>query len=540
MPVTTKQLTLINFVVASFALLVSCASGGGSSDNNAVSRTDVEESETWSVAHNPLIWADVPDPSVIRVGDTYYMSSTTMHMNPGLPIMKSRDLVNWTLASYAYETLADTDALSLSHGEEAYGEGSWASSLRYHNGRYYVSTFSNTTQKTYIFSTEDIDNGPWHRAEIDGLYHDASLVFDRGRAFLIYGNNDIDLIELTPEADAIKPGGLNTTLIEKASKIAGEEFWVPSEGAQVRKINDYYYINLISWPANGQRTQLVYRAKTLFGPYEGRVVLADQGVAQGGLIDTPDGEWYALLFGDRGAVGRIPYLVPVHWENNWPVFGVNGRVPETLPIRVQSQTLNNIVSSDEFDYQQGEPLHLAWQWNHNPVAEGWSVTRRPGFLTLTSVRRDDSFVATRNTLTQRTFGPTSSAETRLMTGGMRSGDYAGLGLLQADYAFVGVEQQGDTRAVVMAKGDPEQWEVVERVPLNRRQVYLKIEADFRDQNDQAVFSYSLDGENWRPIGEPLAMEYTLTHFMGARFGLFQFGTQQSGGRADFDYYRLSN
>ena len=112
-------------------------------------------------AQNPIIFADVPDNAIIRVKDTYYMSSTTMHMSPGLPIMKSTDLVNWKLVNYAYDTLADVDALNLVSGKDSYGRGSWASSLRYHNGKYYVTTFSQTTDRTYVFSTGDIEKGPW-------------------------------------------------------------------------------------------------------------------------------------------------------------------------------------------------------------------------------------------------------------------------------------------------------------------------------------------------------------------------------------------
>lgn len=136
-------------------------------------------------ALNPIIFADVPDMSMIRVGDTFYMASTTMHMCPGVPIMKSKDLVNWEIVSYAYDTLGDDDALSLVNGKSNYGRGSWASSLRYHNGIYYVATFSQTTDKTYIFRTNDIEKGKWEKTEFKPGFHDCSLVFDNDRVFLI-------------------------------------------------------------------------------------------------------------------------------------------------------------------------------------------------------------------------------------------------------------------------------------------------------------------------------------------------------------------
>jgi len=136
---------------------------------------------------NPIFWADVPDMSVIRVGDKYYMSSTTMHMSPGVPIMKSKDLVNWEIISYTYSTLGDNDQLNLTDGKNAYGRGSWASCIRYHEGTYYVSTFSSTTDKTYIWSAKDIEKGPWKEISFSPSYHDHTLVFDDdGRVYLIY------------------------------------------------------------------------------------------------------------------------------------------------------------------------------------------------------------------------------------------------------------------------------------------------------------------------------------------------------------------
>ena len=130
-------------------------------------------------AKNPIIHADVPDMSMIRVGDNYYMSSTTMHMAPGVPIMKSKDLVNWEMVSYAYDTLADIDPLNLDKEKRAYGKGSWASCIRYHNNRYYVSTFSSTTGKTYVFSAKDIEKGDWKRHEFSPSLHDQYFVFRR-------------------------------------------------------------------------------------------------------------------------------------------------------------------------------------------------------------------------------------------------------------------------------------------------------------------------------------------------------------------------
>jgi len=148
-------------------------------------------------AQNPILFADVPDLSMVRVGNTYYMSSTTMHMSPGVPIMKSSDLVNWKIINYAYDTLADVDAMNLNNGKSTYGRGSWASCIRFHKGHFYVSTFSSTTNKTYIYSTKNMEKGPWKRISFSPAYHDHSLFFDEdGKAYLIYGNGKISPVQL--------------------------------------------------------------------------------------------------------------------------------------------------------------------------------------------------------------------------------------------------------------------------------------------------------------------------------------------------------
>src|SRR5690606_868241 len=142
-------------------------------------------------ARNPVIFSDVPDMSMIRVEDTYYMSSTTMHMNPGLPLMKSKDLINWELIGYAHKALADMDELNLNHGKNTYGRGSWASSLRYHKGVYYVSTFAQTTGKTYIYMTKDIEKGPWEVKEFKPMMHDHTLFFEDDKAYMIWGSGQL-------------------------------------------------------------------------------------------------------------------------------------------------------------------------------------------------------------------------------------------------------------------------------------------------------------------------------------------------------------
>ena len=496
-------------------------------------------------AHNPLIWADVPDIAIMRVGKTYYMSSTTMHMNPGLPIMKSEDLVNWRMASYAHENLVENEAMRLENGKNAYSKGSWASSLRFHDGVFYASTFAYTSGRTHIYSTRDPERGPWKETSFEPAMHDNSLFFDDdGRVYMVYGGGRIRLTELKPDLSGIKPGGVNQVLIENVNTVFGTDLGgLNGEGSQFFKIKGrYYLVNIASPASRWARSVIVNRADTITGPYEARIVLDDRGIAQGGLIDTPEGKWYAYLFKDNSSVGRIPYLVPVTWKDGWPVLGENGKAPMTLDIPAGGQGVSGasgIVASDEFDRRSGDPaLPLAWQWNHNPDNKLWSVTQRPGFLGLTTGRVDADLPSARNTLTQRTFGPSSFATTSIDVSGMKDGDYAGIAAFQKRYGFVGVKMSGGARSLVMVSADSDHPEEIASVPLPGKTVHLKIECEFAPAPEVARFSYSLDGKSWTPIGRPSALKYTVPHFMGYRFALFYYSTKTAGGSVDFDYFRI--
>jgi beta-xylosidase len=491
---------------------------------------------------NPIIFADVPDIAIIRVDDTYYMSSTTMHMSPGVPIMKSKDLVNWQLVSYAYDTLASVDELNLENGKSTYGRGSWASSIRYHNGTYYVSTFAQTTGKTYIYTTKNIEKGPWKASSFKPSLHDHSLFFDDdGRVYMIYSAGKLRLVELNADASGIKPGTEELVVIENASAPAGPNVGLPAEGSQLFKVGGKYYLFNITWPRGGMRTVVVHRADKITGPYEGRLAFQDLGVAQGGLIDDPNGNWYAYLFRDFGAVGRIPYIVPVKWEDGWPVLGVEGKVPETLDLPPSKGLIPGIVASDEFTRRRGAPaLPLVWQWNHNPDNKLWSVRERKGYLRLKTGRVDTSFLLAKNTLTQRTIGPVSSGSTALDISNMKDGDFAGLCLLQKNYGLIGVKANGDSKTIVLINASTGKPIEEKSVPLTQNTVYFKAECNFKDKKDVAHFFYSLDGNTWTPIGTQLKMAYTIPHFMGYRFGLFNYSTKNAGGYVDFDYFRITD
>ena len=492
-------------------------------------------------AHNPIIFADVPDLSMIRVGNTYYMSSTTMHMSPGVPVMRSKDLVNWQLVNYAYDTMVTNDDMNLENGRSAYGKGSWASSMRYHNGTFYVSTFSATSGKTHIYATKNIEKGPWKMISFRPALHDHSLFFDDGKAYMIYGNKKLTLVELKEDLSGVKEGGINQVIIENASQptedIAASGL---GEGSQLFKVNGKYYLFNITSPRGGMRSVVIHRSDQLTGPWEGRAALQDLGVAQGGLVDTPDGHCYAYLFRDYGAVGRIPYLVPVRWEDGWPVLGVNGKVPDSLDLPASVGLIPGLVASDEFNRKKGDrALPLVWQWNHNPDNRLWSVGARKGYLRLVTGRIDSGFLLAKNSLTQRTIGPVCTGSISLDVGNMKDGDFAGLALLQKSYGLVGVSRVGEKNLVVMINASSGKPQEVESVPLHQRTVYLKAECDFTNKKDVADFFYSLDGRSWKRIGNQLKMVYTLPHFMGYRFTLFNYATKTIGGYADFDYFRIA-
>ena len=492
------------------------------------------------LAQNPIIFADVPDMSMVRVGDTYYMSSTTMHMNPGVPIMKSKDLVNWELVNYAYNTLGDMDELNLNNGKNNYGKGSWASTIRFHNGLFYISTFVQTTNKTYIFTTKDIEKGPWIEHSFKPSYHDNSLFFDDdGRIYLVTGAGRLKILEVKEDLSGVKEGS-EKVLIENASAPAGN-IGLPAEGSQLFKHDGKYYLYNICWPRGGMRTVLVHRADKITGPWEGKVAFQDQGVAQGGMIDTPDGRWFAYLFQDHGSVGRIPYIVPMKWEDGWPVIGVNGKLPESLDLPASKGITPGIVASDEFTRKKNDrALPLVWQWNHKSDDGLWSVTQRKGYLRLTTGRIDTMFLQARNTLTQRTFGPVSSGITSIDVTNMKEGDFAGLSLLQKKFGLVGVKFINGVKSIVMVNGSGCIPVENQSITLTQKTVYLKAECDFRNKTDIGYFFYSLDGKSWNPIGSQLKMEYSMPHFMGYRFGLFNYSTKNPGGFVDFDYFRIED
>lgn len=581
------------FALLALAAVCCCSAACATADDAAAAADNGKQAPL-----NPIIWADVPDVSVLRVGDTYYMTSTTMHMNPGVPVMMSKDLVNWEIVSYCYDDLLDEDLpqnvkdrLTLSNGQNEYGNGTWASCIRYKDGTFYVSSFSQPTNKTYIWTSKDPTKGDWKRIATLPRFHDHSLVLDKdGRNYIIWDGGDRKIVELTSDLTAVKKGGLgvdangriqNKVLVSRAdtNRDAGNTGSL-LEGSQMHLINGKYYLINIGWP--NVRSVFCARADKIEGPYESKMIYSCEGIAQGGLVDTPDGKWYAMLFGDRGGVGRIPFLVPVTWKDGWPMIGTDGdgKTLPALPINVKHPAIPKCVASDEFSRKSGDrDLPLVWQWNHIPVNSLWSLKDRPGWIRFKTGDVVNSLEKAKNTLTQRTFGPTSTAEIKIDTKNMKDGDYAGLSSFQAQWGFVGVKMADGKKTIVMCTpaggggrgrggrpggfgGGPGQGQQPQQpqqamneiasIPLEGDIAYLRVEVDVAPVNapaedeyklnarrkDQSFFYYSNDGKTWTRIGNAINMPYSMPHFMGYRFGIFNFATKTAGGYVDVDYFRI--
>ena len=493
-----------------------------------------------ATVNNPIIWSDSPDPAIVRVDDAYYMVTTTMHFAPGVPVFKSTDLAQWRTVGYAYQRLIENANMNL-NGQDAYGKGSWASSIRYRDGYFYVLTPSYTTNKTHLYKTADIENGPWSEVQLP-FYHDPSLFFDDdGTAWVFYGSGDqISYVQLNDDASGVKAGGKSGKLGGVSiNRVTGSSnYYVQQEGSHMEKVNGEYYLFTISWPAGSCRTEVVYRSKNLLDGFSGRIFLQDNGVAQGGIFDTPDGKWYALLFRDSGPVGRISHLVPTVWKDGWPEpEGGTKKAPTTLSLPAESEPGYGMVTSDDFD---SDVLALEWQWNHNPDDKNWSLTANPGHLRITTGRTDSRIVSAKNTLTQRTYGPKCSGRISVDGTGMKDGDIAGLVALQDDKGFVGIAKDGGKYKVVMYQGDEKGESQKADAALDGPQVFLRVDFDLPIDRGTAKFYYSTDGTKWTKIGGDVGLSYSLHMFTGYRFGLFNYATKTAGGYADFDWFKIGD
>jgi beta-xylosidase len=518
--------------------------------------------QTWSADNgngtysNPLFYDELSDPDLIRVGTDFYLTGTTMHAMPGLPVLHSKDLVSWRLLGYAFDRLDLGPEFRLQDGRQMYGHGIWAPSFRYHRGTFHIFTNVNGHTTQHFAATSP--RGPWTRTAMKRSFHDLSVLFDDdGKTYVVWGYRDIHLAELDDDLSDIVPG-TERVIIDKSAGMG--------EGAHFYKIDGKYYI-VSAWYAGRMRMPCA-RADRPEGPYEvnleisadedfgltrGYRLRSDSGppfsssapdpdsrgtmsLHQGGIVDTPTGEWWGFSMMDFNSVGRLTALSPVTWQDGWPYFGLPGNLRRTPRIWVKPRTgeasrpAAPYQRSDEFT---GATLANVWQWNHLPDDTKWSLSQRRGFLRLHSLPAPDFWWA-RNSLTQRAIGPRSAPTTVLETGGMRAGDVAGLALLDHPYAWIGMHR--DSSGLSVEQFDQTTGRTV-RQPLDVARVWLRAECDFL--TERARFSYSTDGTHFTPLGDAFTMVFQLTTFQGVRYALFHYNTGGApGGYADFDAMRV--
>ena len=524
---------------------------------------------------NPMLWADVPDPDVIRVGDTFYLVSTTMHLMPGAPVMASKDLQNWETVGYIFDKLTDSPKYDLSFSlpldqqkgkgvGTVYGRGQWATSLKYHDGKFWALLAPNEAGAmgdTYIFTAPKAE-GPWTIHSRLRHFHDATLFFDTdGTPYVFFGTGE--MCQLTRDLKGVVEGSLRH-YFQRESDERGL-----LEGTRVIKHNGTYYAMLISqsYGPGQHRREVCYRTKDLNGKWEKNVILqSDFGgfsyLAQGTIVDTEEGDWYGIMFQVRGGVGRVLTLSPVRWLDGWPMLGDEyNKVPEVMRPYKSGQPEAAIVKSDDFS---AEKLGLHWQWNHNPVDNAWSLKERPGFLRLKTSRVVPNLYLAPNTLTQRMEGPTCSGYIRMDLSKMKDGDCAGLAAFNGDSGVLTIKKEGKKLVLQMTEQkvsltDREkavtkvEEKVVETVDLstafksqaskNKSQIiYLRLDGDFQPRHgDAANFYYSLDGQQWTKIGtENYRMQFDYRRFfMGSKFGIFNYATKKVGGYVDVDEFCYS-
>jgi beta-xylosidase len=492
---------------------------------------------------NPLLWGDWPDPDVIRVGDKFYFVSTSMHYVPGCPILKSKDLVNWQMAGYAIDRYEEDKRYEL-QGGSMYLRGSWAATIRYHNGLFYVGFCTPKWGKEkghFSMCTAKDIKGPWTRTIFPQYLYDPGLFFDDdGKCYVVHGQGKLYLTELSNDALSVK--GEDKLIWDKNIPVPPGSSALPGnygvEGSHMYKINGYYYITC---PAGGtEGWQMCFRSKNIYGPYESKIIMQDEssypnnGLHQGGMVQLKDGTWWFIIMQDRGPLGRVPNLEPVKWKDGWPMLGKDGNtkgvvfykkpnVGKTYPVTVPA-------TSDEFNTPA---LGLQWQWNHNPDNEKWSLKERKGSLLLHASFAKELTMA-HNTLTQRVQGSASEGTVEVELAGLKDGNVAGFGIFQSPYAYIAVKKEGNNKCLLMINNGKVIDSIEHFIP---NKVWIRATAT--DKSFVATFSYSIDGSKFIPLGNQLKMGLGYA-WTANRFALFNFSTAEEGvgGYADFNWFRF--
>lgn len=493
---------------------------------------------------NPVLFADYSDPDVVRVNDDYYMVASSFNCMPGIPVLHSKDLVNWTIIGHVYDRLPLEK-----YNKPVHGQGSWAPSIRFHNNKFYVY-FCTPNDGLFMASAEN-PAGPWrlhHVVNIEMWEDPCPLWDDDGNAYLVRSKLRGDILYLH------KMSADGTEILDNGTVIYHNETDNPTiEGPKFLKKDGYYYILA---PAGGVPTgwQTVLRSKNIYGPYESKKVLHQgntdiNGPHQGGIVEVQSGEWWFIHFQDRGKYGRIIHLQPVTWQDGWPLMGIDSNndgigepvaeytkpdVGKIWPIAVPQ-------TSDEFDARE---LGLQWQWHANPVNDWYSLTAQHGFLRLHAVQnptQNGNLWFVPNLLLQKFPAPEFTVTTKISFQPGNVNEKSGLVIMGREWAYIAMSKSEKGLQVEMCTGTYfqgfDKTQLIQAAPYNERDCYLRVQV-----NDQAVctFSWSSDGTVFQPIGQEFAAKAGV--WIGAKIGLFcvnpNIGLQMNPGYADFDWFRF--
>jgi beta-xylosidase len=506
---------------------------------------------------NPVLHADYSDPDAIRVGDTYYMTSSSFNSTPGLPLLASPDMVNWELVGHALPNLAPAERYAVAR----HGDGVWAPCLRYHDGKFWIF-YPDPDVGIFVVTAEKFA-GPWSAPKLllagRGIIDPTPLWDDDGKAYLLHGwarsragfNNRLTLRRMAPDASALldKEG----QVIIDGDRIAG---YKTLEGPKFYKANGYYYVFA---PAGGveEGWQAVFRARAINGPYEVRKVMEQggspvNGPHQGAWVRARDGNDWFLHFQDKKAYGRVVHLQPMRWIDGWPVIGE--AAPGTQvgnPVATHAKPVAGFApkspaTSDEFD---APTLGLQWQWNANSDPRWYSLTARPGMLRLhtQAAPEADGYVrAAPSILSQKLPAPIFVVDTRIELNGALDGDRAGLILNAMQYAWLGLRKSGAATQLVYSTCTPAVMRCKEDATVvlgsAPSMLYLRMSMNM-SMSDGALasFSYSTDNVNFVAAGRPFAV--SKGSWVGAQVGLFSVGSGKPPGATssslDIDYFRVS-
>jgi xylan 1,4-beta-xylosidase len=512
---------------------------------------------------NPLFYDEFTDPDIIRVGSDFYLVGTTMHAMPGLPILHSKDLVNWKFLGYVFEKLNLGPEFRLENGKEAYGQGIWAPCIRYNKGMFYVFTNVNG-HGMQVFTSKD-PKGPWEHKPMNTRIYDLSVLFDDdGKIYAVYNYDEVRMVEIKPDMSGIVDGS-ERIIIPKGNAMG--------EGHHMYKINGKYFIISANYLPVG-RMQCA-RADKPFGPYETVVISSEEtmgtqrgwwvrnvgldlplpepgfkfelykngdddlGAApmhQGGIVDLPNGDWWGFSMGDFRSVGRTTFLSPVTWSDGWPYFGLSGNLGKSPRTWIKPNV--GVDTSPESAYQRsddfsGTDLQNVWQWNHESDDKKWELNKKKGSLRLHTLPAKN-FLWAKNSLTQRVVGPVSVATAILDATELKAGDNAGLALLNMPFASIGVVK--DEKGFILRFYDQYMNKTIDK-QLTSGKISLRASGNYDE--DIAQLSYSIDGNTFVNIGDSIRLPYQLKTFQGTRYALYAFNENgKEGGYADFDDFKV--